>query len=103
MKCEWATTPWQKFAGLMMRPRIERPLVLVLASESRWLAAIHTLFMRFPIDLVFLDKRRKVVDLVRNVAPWRLNILPKKPAQYVIEMKANTTRFKPGQRISLGR
>ena len=34
--------------------------------------AIHTFFMRFPIDATFLDGRGGVVKTVRNIRPWRL-------------------------------
>lgn len=33
--------------------------------------AIHTFFMRFPIDATFLDRHDKVVKVVRNIRPWR--------------------------------
>lgn len=33
---------------------------------------IHTCFMRFPIDAIFLDANDKVVKVVRNIRPWRL-------------------------------
>ena len=33
--------------------------------------AIHTFFMRFPIDAIFLDRRGRVVKTVRNIRPWR--------------------------------
>lgn len=33
--------------------------------------AIHTLFMSFPIDATFLDRRDNVVKVVRNIPPWR--------------------------------
>ena len=33
---------------------------------------IHTLFMRYPIDAAFLDRRGAVVKTVRNIRPWRL-------------------------------
>lgn len=33
---------------------------------------IHTLFMRFPIDATFLDRRGEIVKVVRNIRPWRL-------------------------------
>lgn len=36
--------------------------------------AIHTLFMRFPIDAVFLDRRGAVVKTVRNIRPWRFMV-----------------------------
>ena len=32
--------------------------------------SVHTWFMRFPIDVVFLDKKNRVVGLRRNVKPW---------------------------------
>lgn len=34
--------------------------------------SIHTLFMRYPIDVVFLSKDLKVVHLIRSLSPWRL-------------------------------
>jgi len=34
--------------------------------------AIHTFFMRFPIDATFLDRKGHVVKTVRNIRPWRL-------------------------------
>ena len=34
--------------------------------------AIHTLFMRYPIDATFLDRKGRVVKSVRNLRPWRL-------------------------------
>lgn len=35
--------------------------------------SIHTFFMKFPIDVVFLDKSSKVVKIVSNLMPWRLS------------------------------
>jgi len=34
--------------------------------------AIHTLFMRYPIDAAFLDRKGDVVKVVRNIRPGRL-------------------------------
>jgi uncharacterized membrane protein (UPF0127 family) len=34
-------------------------------------ASIHTFFMRFPIDVVFLDGDRRVLKVVPGLAPWR--------------------------------
>ena len=34
--------------------------------------AIHTFFMRFPIDATFYDREDRVVKTVRNIRPWRL-------------------------------
>jgi uncharacterized membrane protein (UPF0127 family) len=34
---------------------------------------VHTFFMKFPIDLVYLDKRRRVRKLCHAVPPWRIS------------------------------
>lgn len=34
--------------------------------------AIHTFFMRFPIDATFYDREDRVVKTVRDIRPWRL-------------------------------
>jgi uncharacterized protein len=33
--------------------------------------SVHTAFMRFPIDVIFLDRDLNVVKLVHNLSPWR--------------------------------
>ena len=34
--------------------------------------SVHTFFMRFPIDVVFLDRDRKVVGVRHGLRPWRV-------------------------------
>ena len=33
--------------------------------------AIHTFFMKYPIDATFLDRNDRVVKVVRGIRPWR--------------------------------
>lgn len=33
--------------------------------------AIHTFFMSFPIDAVFLDRENRIVRTVKGIRPWR--------------------------------
>jgi uncharacterized membrane protein (UPF0127 family) len=40
--------------------------MLINASPS-----VHTFFMRFPIDVVFLDKDKTIVRIAHSVRPWR--------------------------------
>jgi uncharacterized membrane protein (UPF0127 family) len=45
------------------------------AGHAMWFercACVHTCGMRFAIDVVFLDRRRRVVRIRRGVRPWRL-------------------------------
>ena len=45
--------------------------------------SVHTFFMRFPIDVAFLNRNLVVLDVVR-MAPWRIGH-PRLRARYVLE------------------
>ena len=55
---------------------------------------IHTCFMRFPIDAVFLDGGGQVVKTVRNVRPWRLLVWGGWRAKSVLETDARANDLK---------
>jgi uncharacterized membrane protein (UPF0127 family) len=38
--------------------------------------SIHTFFMKFPIDVVYLDRKGKVLKIKHSLAPWRLSNCP---------------------------
>jgi uncharacterized membrane protein (UPF0127 family) len=58
---------WSRFWGLMGRKRLPEGHGLLLAPCS----SVHTFFMRFPIDVIFLDRERVVVKVVQSMKPWR--------------------------------
>ena len=51
---------------------------------------IHMLFMRFPIDAVFLDRRDRVKRVYRRVAPWYGVVWIVWGAQKVVELPAGS-------------
>ena len=53
--------------------------------------AIHTFFMRFPIDATFLDSQDRVVRVVRNIRPWHPFVWGGWRARKVLETAAGTT------------
>jgi uncharacterized membrane protein (UPF0127 family) len=57
---------WRRFRGLMLQSSLDGDAGLLIEPSG----SIHTAFMRFPIDAVFLDKQRQVVK-VTTVKPWR--------------------------------
>ena len=57
---------WGRFRGLMLRRGMASGEALLI--EPR--ASIHTAFMRFPIDVVFLDREKQVVKVAENVRPF---------------------------------
>lgn len=48
----------------------------IVQPALAWLVpcpTIHTFFMRFPIDVLFLDEALKVVRVMEGLKPWRLS------------------------------
>lgn len=61
-------------------------------GEGLWIKrcnSIHTAFMKFPIDVLFVDKDLKVVSVYENLKPWRITRLHFS-ASSVIELPAGT-------------
>jgi uncharacterized membrane protein (UPF0127 family) len=50
---------------------------------------VHTLAMRFPIDVVYLDRAGQVVHLERNLQPWRFSPV-RLQASSVLELPSHT-------------
>ncbi len=75
------------------------------AGEGLWIVPcpmIHTFFMRFPIDVLFLDKRLTVRRVLEDLKPWRLSpwVLS---AHSVLELKGGVLRgsVKTGDRLEM--
>ncbi len=61
---------WSRFWGLMGRRSLPEGSGLLLRPSS----SIHTAFMRFPIDVVFLDREFRVVKVVPEMKPFRVTM-----------------------------
>ena len=55
--------------------------------------SVHTFFMRFKIDILFVNKQNKIIALYENVKPWRILPLHFK-SYYVIELPAGSISSK---------
>lgn len=75
------------------------------AGEGLWIVpceAVHTFFMRFPLDLVYLDRAGKVKKVREAVAPWRISACLL--AHSVLELPAGTiraTHTRAGDRLEI--
>ena len=67
VRAEVAKSFFQRARGLIGRKSLAPGTGLLILRCN----AIHTFFMRFPIDATFLDKNDQVVKVVRNIPPWR--------------------------------
>ncbi|MFH1774847.1 MAG: DUF192 domain-containing protein [Methanobacteriota archaeon] len=69
--------------GLMFREKLGRGRGLLIKFFLGF-NSVHSLFMRFPIDLIFISKDLRVVDL-KTLKPWRA-YSPKKRCEWVLEV-----------------
>src|SRR5689334_13383506 len=79
-----ADTSEKRRTGLLKRERLE-------AGEGLWITpceSVHTFFMKFPIDLVYLDKDKKVRKVRKAVPAWRLSACL--TAHSILELPAGT-------------
>src|SRR2546428_593887 len=92
-RCKLAATPVARMKGLLGRPTLPAGEGLLLEPAG----SIHTFFMRFPIDAVFLDGDRRVSKVVSNMQPW--HAAASKGSTAVLELaagEAGTRGVKPG-------
>src|SRR5574344_695182 len=78
--------------GLLSKNEMDKKEGLIITP----CCSIHTFFMKFDIDVIFVDKKNKVVAIEESVKPNRILPIYLKSA-YVLEIKSQ----KISQKISL--
>ena len=85
-RAEVAESFFKRALGLMFRKKLEKnEALLIKFSERLKSKSLHGFFMRFPIDLIFLDDSFKVVEIA-NLKPWRIYNPENKACRYVLEV-----------------
>ncbi|MRH44312.1 DUF192 domain-containing protein [Aquibacillus halophilus] len=80
-----ADTFYLRFKGLMFR---KNPIV----GQGLWIIpcnSIHMWFMRFSIDVIFLDAKNRVIKKIEDVKPWSF-VIPVSGARSVLELPIGT-------------
>lgn len=91
-----AASFFQRLTGLLGRRALAPDEGLLLTPCSN----IHTAFMRFPIDAVFLDREGTVMAVFHDVRPWRAAAFWK--AHACLELASGTAaalQLRPGVRL----
>jgi len=84
---ELAEGLWRRLRGLMFRRKFLLGNALLFKFKKPGRHRVHTFFVRFPIDLVYMDSDLKVVEVRPCLEPWRI-YRPKAAAEYLIELPA---------------
>ena len=81
-RCVVADKPHTRMRGLLGRDELPAGEGLLLKPAP----SVHTCFMRFPIDVVFLDGGMRVLSVSTDLAPWRF--AGKRGTRAVLELAA---------------
>jgi len=66
-KAEIANNPWTRMRGLLGRDGLAEGEGLIIRPCN----SIHTFFMKFSIDVIFLDKNMKIIKISNSLKSWR--------------------------------
>lgn len=88
---EVANSFWSRLRGLQFRRSLARDHGFLLVP----CASIHTAFLRFPIDVVFLDAQGTVLDVRSGLRPWRVAVGPRN-THAVLELPSGTAQMRAG-------
>lgn len=97
-RCVVADSPLSRMKGLLGRKSLGRDEGVLLRPAG----SVHTFAMRFPIDVVFLDRDLRVLSVSADVHPWRL--AARRGARIVLELAAGEAErrgLRPGAQLEL--
>ena len=92
-----ADTLWSRGVGLLGRKALADDEGLHIVPCG----SVHMFFMRFPLDIVYLDRDLRVVKTVERLKPWRVSAA--RGAKSVLELPAGTiarTRTERGDQLT---
>jgi len=78
---EYATALFERLKGLLGRNGLSKSTAMIIEHCG----SVHTIGMRFALDLIFLDKEWRVLSIKRNINPGRPMISGGLRAKRVIE------------------
>ncbi len=87
-----------KYRARVAKTIVERAIGLMFSREKKNILfvfdregyhPIHSFFVPFSFDAIYLNKDWKVVDVISDIKPFSVYICNKKPAKYLIELTEN--------------
>jgi uncharacterized membrane protein (UPF0127 family) len=95
-RCEIADRPLKRMRGLLGRSSLAPDEGMLFRPAG----SIHMFFMRFPIDAVFCTRDLEVIDVARDLQPWKT--AGRRGAKVVVELASGAAAgVHPGDRLVL--
>jgi len=94
IKIKYADSYFKRLTGLMFKKDVDWGLVFILKYGS----SVHTCFMRFDIDVYFMDENKTVFEKT-TLKPWKY-YKPSKKARYILEVKKDSVKYNVDDRLN---
>lgn len=92
-----ANTFLTRLRGLWFRPQLTPGQGILITPCQQ----VHTHFMGYPIDVVFLDEHLRICHVIQAMTPWKISAFIKQ-AKHVLELPAGAAReFQLSQQFTL--
>ncbi len=98
---EWAMSPQERMRGLLDRNKLDPGAALVISPCN----SVHMFFMKFAIDVLFLNSEGVVVRAIEDLRPWRLTRVYF-TAKHTVELPLGAialSQTRKGDKLNLGR
>jgi len=99
MECEITNSLWKKARGLMFSKK--KNLMFVFDKERK--VSLHNFFVFFPIDILYLDDDKRIVEVKKNFMPFSY-YMPRNKAKYIVEIAIEEDKkedYKIGEKFLL--
>mgnify|MGYP003973814105 FL=1 len=91
--------------GLIFKRKLKHEAYILEAlRESVWSSTLHTFFVFQNLDIIWLNKDYKIVDMIKSAPRFHPALIPKEKAKYVIEASKGFIkkhRLKNGQKLKI--
>jgi len=91
-----ANSFWSRFVGLQFRKSMPAGHGILLVPCS----SLHTMWVRFPIDVFLISIAGAIVEIRRNVRPWRV-VFPRNKTHAVLETAVDQLDIEVGTSLTL--
>ncbi len=105
LKAEIAETPAARERGLMFKDSLSEKQGMLFIFEEEEIHVFWMKNMRFPLDMIWIDAEKRIVEIKENIPPCRQtceNITPAAEAKYVLEVSSGFVKqnvIKVGDRL----
>jgi uncharacterized protein len=89
-------TKYTSLPGKMKGLMFSRKKTVIFENQKECITSLHMFFVFFPIDVLFLDKNKRIVEIKRNFFPFMM-YTPRKKAKFIVEIPSSfKTKAKVG-------